>query len=218
MNYKIAVVTPIEHSDFLTDTVLHGLSDLKKEHPTLSFFYPDDFPTADPYPFAADKGFLKDVRLPRRELEAFAKTADLVILCYGKGDTTDVALVERIGGWQKTVYIDGSETGKDRWRDADVQMQIIDGTYTGLGAPDLRIAKLAKLYFRREKPYSGSIVPFPFGIETRFSKYVGVKKDIDFACMFGQDGFPKARQYVKILLEKFCKKNRFSRRDNKKGV
>ena len=153
---------------------------------------------------------MKDVRLPRAEVEKFAGKADLIILCYGKGGTTDVGLVERIHGWPKTVYIDGSETGKDRWRDPEVQMQISTGAYAGTGAPDWRIKKLARLYFRREKPYPDSILPLPFGIETRFTKYVGVKKDIDFACMFGQDGFPKTRQYVKLLLEKFCKENSFT--------
>ena len=50
MNYKIAVVTPTDKDDFWIDTVLDGLSELKKEHPDLEFFYPDSYPYKDQYP------------------------------------------------------------------------------------------------------------------------------------------------------------------------
>ena len=67
------------------------------------------------------------------------------------------------------------------------------------------------LYFRREKPYIKSIIPLPFGIESRHLQYVGKnkRKDIDFFCVFGQEKYPILRKHVKKKLIKFCKKNNF---------
>ena len=211
MHYKIAVVTPTERDDFYVDTVLDGLSELQKENPGLEFHYPDYYPLSDNPVYPTPKGFSKDARMSRGELLSFAKRADLIILGYGKYGV-DHAFVEEVGGWHKTVFVDGSEIGKDRWRDLTVQLGIIRGTHEGRGAPDKKMQKLCRAYFRREKPYTDGMIPFPLGIESRYAKhYTSIKeKDIDFVCMFGQEEFPLTRKYAGELVEKFCTKNGFS--------
>src|SRR3989344_1562565 len=211
LNYKIAVVTPSERDDFYVDTVLDGLSELQKEHPELEFHYPDTYPLSDISTYPMPKGFSRDTRMPREKLFSFAKDADLIILGHGKYGI-DYDFVEKIDGWKKTVFVDGSEIGKNRWRDATLQLEVIRGTYNGPGAPNKEMLKRCRAYFRREKPYTGGMIPFPLGIESRNSKYLNPnqEKDIDFACMFGQEEYPLTRKYAGELVEKFCKKMGFS--------
>ena len=211
MNYKIAVITPTDRDDFYVDTVLDGLSELQKEYPELEFHYPDAYPLSDISMYPTPKGFFRNARMSREKLFSFAKEADLIILGHGKYGI-DYEFVEKIDGWNKTVFVDGSEIGKNKWRDLTLQLDIIRGTYDGPGAPNKRMQKLCRAYFRREKPYTNGMVPFPLGIESRYSQYYNPnqKKDIDFVCMFGQEEFPLTRKYAGELVEKFCKKNGFS--------
>ena len=193
------------------DTVLDGLAELQKENPGLEFHYGDRYPLSDNLAYPTPKGFSNNARMPRKELLSFAKSADLVILGYGKYGI-DYSFVEEINGWDKTVFVDGSEIGKNKWRDSTVQLEVIRGTYEGLGAPSKKMQKLCRAYFRREKPYTDGMIPFPLGIESRYAKYYdqNKKKDIDFVCMFGQEEFPLTRKYAGELVEKFCKKNGFT--------
>lgn len=213
LKYKIAVVTPTERDDFYVDTVLDGLSELQKENPGLEFHYPDYYPLSDIPAYPTPKGFSKNARMPRGELLSFAKSADLIILGYGKYGV-DYPFVEEIQGWNKTVFVDGSEIGKNNWRDLTVQLEIIRGTYEGRGAPNKKMQKLCRAYFRREKPYTDGMTPFPLGIESRYGirmQYDPRKeKDIDFVCMFGQEEYPLTRKYAPELVEKFCEKNGFT--------
>ena len=211
MNYKIAVVTPIQRDDFYIDTVLDGLSELKKEHPELEFFYPDSYPEADQYQYICKKGFAGSNKLPRGRLLEYARQADLIILSSGKYGI-DFAFVDSINGWRKTAFVDGSELGGDKWRDPTLQLKIINGECEEYGAPNKWALERCALYFRREKPYTHGMIPFPLGIESRFRKHVarGGRKDIDFACMFGQDTHPMTRQYARTLVERFSKKNGFT--------
>ena len=212
LNYKIAVVTPTERDDFYCDTVLDGLASLKKENPELEFFYPDYYP----HPFGGD--FTKRFGVSKAALADFTKSADLVIFSYGKYGRDD-AFINELDAWNKTVYLDGSEIGKNKWRDTEIQYQIITGTYEGRGAPDKEMQKKCRLYFRREKPYADGIygersrtmIPFPLGIESRFVKYYdpNKEKDIDFSCFFGQELYPHTRKYAPELTEAFCKKSGF---------
>lgn len=205
MRYKIAVVTPVNSDDFYCDTVLDGLAQLKKGQPALDFFYSNHYP----HPFDSD--FTKKFGLPKDKFENFGKTADMVILLHGKYGT-DYDFVERLAAWDKTIFVDGSEIGKNRWREPEIQYQIISGEYMGLGAPDKEMQKKCRLYFRREKPYMDGMIPFPLGIESRFMKYCAQnkEKDIDFACIFGQEQYPVTRRYTTELTEKFCKENGFT--------
>ncbi|MBI2108846.1 MAG: hypothetical protein HYT93_01510 [Parcubacteria group bacterium] len=205
MRYKIAVVTPTERDDFYCDTVLDGLFLLKKENPELEFFYPDYYP----HPFG--EAFTKQFGVSKKQLAEFAKGADLIIFSYGKYGT-DTAFIDELNGWGKTVYVDGSEIGKDRWRDLKIQYEIIKGAYEGLGAPNKDMQKKCRLYFRREKPYTNGMIPFPLGIESRFMKYYdsNKEKDIDFSCFFGQELYPLTRRYAPELTQKFCTENGFT--------
>lgn len=204
LSYKIAVVTPTERDDFYCDTVLDGLWWIWRENPELAFRYPDYYP----HPF--EKEFTKKFGLSKKELFNFAKNADMIILSHGKYGRDD-AFIDALNEWNKTVYVDGSEIGKNKWREPELQMQIIKGEYMGRGAPDKEMQKKCRLYFRREKPYTNGMIPFPLGIESRFMKYYdsSKEKDIDFSCIFGQELYPITRKYTTELTEKFCKENGF---------
>jgi hypothetical protein len=130
---------------------------------------------------------------------------------WGKNNT-DYELVNYVDKFDKTIFIDGSEIGKNGRFDPVIQQQILNGIYDGNGRIDWEMLKLCRLYFRREKPYIDGILPLPFGIETKYSKYYSndTKKDVDFFCVFGQEEYPKMRKDVKDILVSFCNKNGFS--------
>lgn len=191
---KIAVILPLGKPDYLANTVLDGLIDLGTEFKTTSN-YPAPFP-------------LEPHILPEGEFVEYARNADLIILCWGKG-ATNTALAEKIGKWEKTVFVDGSELGKDRRSDPVITEAVKAMTYDGIGAIDKEMLAKCKKYFRREKPYVNGILPFPFGIERRYRHYnPEIKKDIDIVCIFGQEDFPKMRKEVREMVEKFGKKNK----------
>ena len=183
---------------------MDGLGLLAKEHPEMTFHYGNHYP----HPFGKD--FTTTFGLSAEEFFNFSKTADMIILSHGKYGT-DTGLIDDLQAWGKTVYVDGSEIGKNKWRDLDLQMQVIRGEFTERGAPDREMQKKVRAYFRREKPYLPGMIPFPLGIESRFMKYYDSSKpkDIDFACIFGQDLYPVTRRYATELTEKFCKENSF---------
>jgi hypothetical protein len=191
---KIAVIPPVNKPDYLANTVLDGLMDLNAD-----FRVTDNYPA----PFSLEKHVLKE-----SDFIAYAQSADLVILCWGKG-STNFALAEKIGKWDKTVFVDGSELGKDRRWDPVIAEQVLNMTYEGIGAIDKEMLAKCKKYFRREKPYVKGILPFPFGIERRYRSYKsGQQKDIDIVCIFGQEDFPKMRKEIRMLVEDFGKKNK----------
>ncbi|MEN9913155.1 MAG: hypothetical protein RLY66_563 [Candidatus Parcubacteria bacterium] len=201
---KIAFIPPKVRSEYLTNTVLDGIlqhmrdgdsayHDIELALPPEEYLCPYDL---SPY------------RLDEVSFERFAATADLIIFTCGK-NTTNQELANKIGRWDKTVFIDGSELGKDRRYDRDIRTQLENRTYPEWGKIDEDMLAKCALYFRREKPYIGGIMPFPFGIESRYlgSYDAGKKRDIDFCCIFGQDEYPIMRRQAVKVLEKFCKKN-----------
>lgn len=196
---KIAVITPKSKNDYLCDTILDGLLDLGIEF-KISSHYSTSLPTSLS---------VRDHFLSRYEFKEFAHTADLIILCWGKTVkkfrffnyvNTDYKTAERISKWNKTVFLDGSEVGRD-------------GRVRGLlGKLDEEMLKKCALYFRRERPYPQSVVPLPFGIMRDSIVWKeNIKKDIDFFCVFGRyDEYLPMRKVVKRELESFCKLNGFS--------
>jgi len=199
--YTIAVITPIKQSDYLANTVLDGLLVLQKKG-TVDFRMTVDYPS----PF-----LLTDKILSDEEFIHYARTADLIIVIWGK-KSTNYKMAEKIGMWQKTVFVDGSELGKNNRYDFTIQQKVLNGTYKEHGVIDREMLKKCRLYFRREKPYVDGIVPMPFGIEQRYlSSYrPDIKKDIDFVCIFGQNEYPIMRKYAQEMLQEFCVKNNFS--------
>jgi hypothetical protein len=198
---KIAVINS-SISDGLARTIFDGLLELQKKQKDLQFFLSSRFDYILP---------LKENILPKEDFINFAHDADLIFLIWGKGGV-DYNLAEKIGKWEKTIFIDGSEVGKDRRYDFSIQQDILNGQYIKNGAIDQKMLKLCALYFRREKPYVNGIIPLPFGIESFYlSQYdKNIKKSIDFHCVFGQDEYPKIRKYATKILEKYCQENGFS--------
>lgn len=198
---KIAIINP-NNPDGLTRTVFDGLLELQKENRELQFFLSSRFDYALP---------LKGNILPKEDFIDFTRGADLIFLIWGK-DGIDFKLVEKIGKWDKTIFIDGLEAGKDRRYDFSIQNDILNGQYKKNGAINQKILKLCALYFRREKPYINGIIPLPFGIESAYlSQYdKNIKKSIDFHCVFGQDKYPALRKYATEILEKYCQEKGFS--------
>jgi len=197
---RCALILPIAQADYLGNTIIDGL---------LQFYPETEFKIPEyEYPSPFD---LSTHNLAENDFVNYAKEADLIFLIWGK-NSTNFKLAEKIGQWNKTIFIDGSELGKNNRFDSVIKNKVLDGTYDGIGKIDTEMLKKCKLYFRREKPYISGIVPLPFGIESRyFSSYKKeIKKDIDFFCIFGQDEYPQMRRHVRKVLIDFCKKNNFS--------
>ncbi len=191
---KVAVITPINKPDYLANTVLDGLIDLG-----LEFKVTDNYPA----PFSLEPRMLGE-----GEFISYAQTADLIILSWGKG-STNFALAEKINRWDKTVFVDGSELGKDNRWNQEIQKQLLDMTYEGQGAINTEMLAKCKKYFRREKPYIKGILPFPFGIERRYQHFTPeTQKDIDIVCIFGQEDYPRMRKEIRQFVEVYGKKNK----------
>src|SRR3990167_2099784 len=160
MKYKIAIVTPEVKNDYLTDTLIDGLVSLKNEL-DMEFYAPEGYPCR-----------ISDFNsfLPTIPFFDFTERADLILFCWGKGNT-NYELINRINRFNQTVFIDGSEVGGNRRFDSDIQKQLLEGTYDGNGRVDEVMLKKCVLYFKREKPYINGIIPFPFGIERKYWKY-----------------------------------------------
>lgn len=201
MKYRIAIITPEYKNDYLTDTVIDGCILLNSKNPNFHFKIPKGYKSD-----FDDLGFILDEDL----FVEFAKNSDLIIFCWGK-DNTNHRLAEAINQFSKTVFIDGSEIGKNGRYDAEIQKAILDGSYAGRGKIDKEMEQKCALYFRREKPYVRDIIPFPFGIESDYTRFYSkeTEKDIDFFCVFGQDEYPILRREVTEVLKKFCDENKF---------
>lgn len=204
MNYKIAIIGPTEASDVLADTIFDGLLTLQKIFSELSFYIPKEHNYISPLQLSGHE-------LSNEDFVEYAQTADLIFLIFSKR-FTNFALAEKIGRWDKTIYIDGSELGKDRRYDSAIQKMVLDGTFEGGGKVNGEMLEKCVLYFRREKPYIENILPLPFGIESRYVQEYSknTKKDIDFFCVFGQDEYPMMRKHTREIVKDFCVKNGFT--------
>lgn len=198
---KIAIINS-KNPDGLARTIFDGLLELQKEKKELEFFLSSEFNYILP---------LEKCVLSRAEFIRYARQADFIFLIWSK-DYTDFKLAEEISQWQKTIFIDGSELGKNNRFDASIQKDVLELKYKKQGAINKEMLQKCALYFRREKPYISSVIPLPFGIESIYlSRYKkDTKKDIDFHCVFGQDKYPPLRKYATEILIDFCRKNNFT--------
>lgn len=197
---NIAVIPTRGRGDTLADTICDGLLQLEREG-EVSFRIADEIDSHLP---------LEDHCLPQGSFIDYASHADLILLFYGK-KKTDTELAARIGRWERTCFLDGSEVSLNNRFDSIIQEAVLRGTYIPYGGirDDLR-ARCA-LYFRREKPYRDGIIPLPFGIESGYIQYdAKTTKDIDFVCVFGQDEYPPLRHAVRGELERFCAETGYS--------
>lgn len=195
---KIAIILPDRYPDYLANTVLDGFRAIEPSGECEVRISPRFIAVGDYH----------DWELDDESFEEYARRSDLIIFIHAKYTTK--ALVEKIGLWDKTVVVDGNEVGKDNRYDPDVRKALEEGTYKHLGRIESDLLKRCRRYFRREKPYVDGIIPFPFGIEERFVRYrPGQEKDIDFACIFGQEEFPTLRRDVREAVEGFCSRNGF---------
>lgn len=202
--YKVAVITPTEKLEYLTETVIDGLFRLMTDrYPIQPAFclegYKSEYPAVAGYALA------------RSQFLEFAKDADLIFLLWGKG-CTNFKLAEEIGRWDRTVFLDGSELAKDRRYDHEIRAKVLSGEWVDNGKIDRGMLSKCSLYFRREKPYVHGITPLPYGIESKFTAHYdpGIKKDIDFFCVFGQEEYPVLRKQAREALIKFCAGNNFT--------
>lgn len=186
MKYKIAVIPPKNRLDYLTSTIIDGLNELKNNN---------------------EVDFLVASLENRNQFIDYAKNADIITFSWGKGDT-DHELAQNIDCFNKTIFIDGSELGRNRRLDKKIVKELNDGTWNGQGKIDKDLLIKCAGYFKREKPYIDGIIPFPFGIEKKYINWnKSIDKDIDFVCIFGQEQYPPLRKKVKEILQDFCKKN-----------
>lgn len=195
---SIAIILPDNNKDYLANLILDGFRCLEHTKEYSVRISPRFIAITD----------YSDWELDDNAFLEFAKKADLIIFIHAK--YTSKNLVEKIGLWDKTICVDGDEVGKNNRYDFSIQNNLLNGTYRGLGAIQYDLLKKCKQYFRREKPYINNIIPFPFGIENRFIKYIpNQEKDIDFTCIFGQDEYPLMRKYATEILENYCSENGF---------
>ncbi len=196
---KISCIIPQIKDDYLVNTVIDGLSILEQENKiewlVSSLSYKNTY--------------IKEKNRPS-SIQDFinkAKQADIILLFWSKSGV-DLDLIKQINCFNKTIFIDGSELGRNKRLDKDIVQKLNNLTWEGQGKIDQDLLNKCAGYFRREKPYINGIKPFPFGIER---KYIGwnknIVKDIDFVCIFGQEQYPPLRKKVRKILESFCKKN-----------
>lgn len=198
---NIIIITP-RNNDYLCDTILDGFISLKQEKQEVNFFVTEEYTTSlNLNPFS-----LKEERIIE-----IAEKSDAIFFINGKNNT-NYKLIYKLNKFEKTIFIDGSEVGKDRRFDINIQKQILDESYRENGRVDLDMLGKCKLYFKREKPYIKGIIPLPFGIESKYNKYYSetIDKDIDFFCVFGQEEYPKTRKLAKEIVRSFCNENGFS--------
>jgi hypothetical protein len=198
---KIAVINP-EKADGLARTIIDGLYQMSLNG-EIDFCLSTKFQ----YNLPVDNKVV-----PRKDFIGFALNADLIFLIVNAKYGFDKKLAESINRWDKTIYIDGSEAGRNRRYDFTIQKEILDGEHSNNGMVNREMLRKCSLYFKREKPYLKGIDPLPFGIETQYvKKYTEeIKKDIDFVCIFGQDEYPLMRRYTRELVEKYCAENNFT--------
>ena len=199
---KVAVITPKTKNDYLCDTVLDGLLQLHADGQL-------DFVT--PWGYKTDLDLVGHIMGHYFFAKYAKKEADLIIFCDGKNNINN-ELANKINCWDKTVFVDGSEVGKNRRFDKNITSAVENLTYDGLGAINQEAKEKCAAYFRREKPYLNNIQPLPFGIESQYYSqyYLGKKKDLDFVCIWGQEDYPPLRKEVREYLEQFCKENGFT--------
>jgi hypothetical protein len=151
----IAVITPGRKEDYLVRTVVDGLEQLRIDGIVQDVKYT----SGNPRHFGISRHELNDDNFIK-----FARSADVILYCWGKVHDHK-ELVDIIGRYNVTAYIDGSELGHNKRLEPQIIQKIEQGSYQERGAINADMLKRCAAYFRREKPYINGILPLPYGIE-----------------------------------------------------
>ena len=194
---RVAIANPTE-PDGLTRTVIDGAIGLAAAGEI-------EYRLAAPFDYPLPT---KNAVLDEPSFIRYARDAHLIIFPYSKRGMQR-ELVEATSAWKQTIFLDGSEVGKNRRQDPTVRAALASGFHRGAGGINEEMLGRCPLYFRRERPYPSGVLPLPFGIETRYCRFVRPKRprDIDFFCVFGQEEFPPLRREVRLTLETFCREH-----------
>lgn len=161
---KILVITPILKEDYLATSVIEGL---KKTHHEIYY---------------TDKGNGVDKTINDNEFIKHSKDCDYIFAIWGKSKFNNIQepkfyLIDKVNGWNKTVYIDGSEYNYTGFR----------GKTKELLNPIFK--QKAKYYFKREclpEHVNEGIIPLPFAALDSYFNTNFFKKEIDILCSYGQ--------------------------------
>lgn len=162
---KVLVINPSRKHDYLASSVIEGLLKLNIE---LYFTSTGNGAT----------NIITDA-----EFITHSYDCDYIVAIWGKSIYNGIPepkyyLINKVNGWDKTIFIDGSEYN-----------------YTGFPNKSTELlhplfANNAFKYYKREcLPHHvlQGVVPLPFcAIDKDFGNYTSYKKDIDIFCSFGQ--------------------------------
>ena len=162
---KILAITPQGKHDYLVSSVIEGLKNLNIEL------------------YCTNEGNGSINLVNDNQFINHYQTCDYIFAFWGKSIYNGIPepkyyLIDKVNGWHKTIYIDGSE-------------------YNYTGFPNKTSEQLhplfkdkCKWYFKREcsiDHLKTNIIPLPFSsIDSDFLN-TQVNKDIDVLCSFGQD-------------------------------
>lgn len=160
---KILVINPIKE-DYLATGIIEGFKKTNHE-----IYY-------------TDKGNGVNETIDDQQFISHAKNCDYIFAIWGKSKFNGVRepkfyLIDRVNGWHKTVYIDGSEYN-----------------YTGFpGKINEQLNPIfkekAKYYFKREclpVHVKEGIIPLPFAVLDSYCNNTFFNKEIDVLCSYGQ--------------------------------
>ncbi len=164
---KILAITPNGKMDYLASSIIEGL---KKYDIEL-------------YCTGTGNGDVNNIT-DKQFIEHY-ETCDFIFAIWGKSVFNNVPepkyyLIDQINGWDKTIYIDGSEYN-----------------YTGFnGKTEEQLNPLffnrSKYYFKREclpEHIEHGVIPLPFAaVDIDFKNLPKVPKNIDILCAFGHTG------------------------------
>lgn len=190
---KIAAITPNGKQDYLTESILIGLYELKCE-----------IKATDSGNSLSEKYCLND-----KDFVKYAKEeADAVLVFFGKvrnNNPPKCYLLDKINKPNITAYIDGSEWTSTGNPNKDQVKLAKNDSKLRKGEPWINkdLLHKSKFYFKREcylDDYAIGIIPLPFAAKYSSKWYSSNEKKYDIFCSFGQtnDGLRKeVEDYLK---------------------
>ena len=161
---KILVINPCKKEDYLATSIIEGLKKTKHE-----IYYTDEGNGAD--------NIIND-----SEFIYHSKNCDYIFAIWGKSKFNGIKepkfyLIDKVNGWDKTIYIDGSEYNYTGFRGKTNEQ--LDPTFKSK----------ARYYFKREclkEHIDQGIIPLPFATLDSYFNNDFYNKEIDVFCSYGQ--------------------------------